>query len=64
MGIKEENLPTRIVFGFAGQSRPEQVIGGACIACNLEVWINPQITKESSIMKYLHYSCGGHATHT
>lgn len=57
MGVKEEKLADRILFGYAGQLRPLQMVGGACTVCGREVWIDipePLAVRSTS---HTHFSC-------
>lgn len=57
MGAKEESLAVRVLFGYAGQMRPLQVVGGACTVCGQPVWINLPPPVEVRSTEYTHFSC-------
>ncbi len=59
MGLKEEKRQVRIIFGFAGQSKPEQVNVGNCHVCKLEVWMIPTSSQLNGDyeLKFVHHSC-------
>jgi len=57
MGAKEERLTKRILFGYAGQLRPGQVIAGVCSSCQLPVWISLPDPLAASSIEYIHFSC-------
>jgi len=57
MGVKEELLGKRVLFGYAGQLRPGQVIGGICQSCQVPVWINLPENLAVSSTEYMHFSC-------
>jgi hypothetical protein len=58
MGIKEDGLPTRYVFGYSGQLRPLQTVAGKCEVCKEDVWIDYQKpSKEYLKTLQVHYGC-------
>ncbi len=57
MGTKEELLAIRVLFGYAGQLRPLQTVGGACTICHQPVWIDLPEPIESRSTEYTHFSC-------
>ncbi len=64
MGSKEDRLPTRYLFGFAGQMRPLQVIGGKCVKCHEEVWIDHTPTdKQYRETLVVHHGCESKTEH-
>lgn len=65
MGAREEVLPTRYLFGYAGPMRPLQVVGGNCPECGLEVWIDcPRVSQQQYLATvHVHFSCENKKKH-
>lgn len=64
MGAKEENLPTRYVFGFSGQMTPVQVLAGKCKVCGTDVWITyKKPSREYRETVPIHHGCENQKEH-
>ncbi len=57
MGIKEDHLVKRVLFGYAGQLRPMQVVGGPCTICQTPLWIDLPEPLEVLSTSHQHFSC-------
>lgn len=57
MGAKEEKLADRVLYGYAGQLRPLQLVGGACSVCALPVWIDRPSPMTVRFTSYTHFAC-------
>ncbi len=59
MGIKEDGLPVRLIKGWFGAIRPEQVDGGMCPLCGGTVWVDwPKESKQKFLRTIvMHFSC-------
>lgn len=58
MGVKEESLPVRYVFGFSGQTRPQQMDAGPCVVCQCAVWVDgKRASRAYRSQQPVHYGC-------
>ena len=59
MGVKEEELTMRLVYGYYGQTKPTQVNAGKCNNCQQDVWVDAPANdgKQYRGSIFAHYSC-------